>query len=101
MTEKHVGEEKVYLAHTSTSKFIAEGSQDRNLEAGADAEAMEGAAYCKSFQVLFGLLSYRTQDHQPRDGPPPRELPPPPHQSLRKYPTGLPTDWSFFFGFSI
>ena len=39
---------KVYLAYISTTLFIAEGSQDRNsnkgrnLEAGPDAEAMEG-----------------------------------------------------------
>lgn len=32
------------MAYTSTSLFIVEGSQDRSLEAGADAEAMKGAA---------------------------------------------------------
>jgi hypothetical protein len=42
--------------------------QDRNLEAEADAEAMEGAAYWLTPHDLFSLLSYRTQDHQPRDG---------------------------------
>ena len=30
MTKKQVGEEKVYLAYTSTLLFITEGSQDRN-----------------------------------------------------------------------
>ena len=30
MTKKQVGEEMVYLAYTSTSLFITEGSQDRN-----------------------------------------------------------------------
>jgi hypothetical protein len=30
MTKKHMGEETVYLAYTSISLFIIEGSQDRN-----------------------------------------------------------------------
>jgi hypothetical protein len=30
MTKKQVEEEGVYLAYTSTSLFITEGSQDRN-----------------------------------------------------------------------
>lgn len=34
-------------------------NQDRNLEAGAPAEALEGANYW-----LLGQLPYRTQDHQ-------------------------------------
>jgi hypothetical protein len=50
MSKKQVGEERVYSAYTSTLLFITKGSQNRsshmNLEAGADAEAMEGAAYC-------------------------------------------------------
>jgi hypothetical protein len=37
--------ERVYLAYTSTSLFITEGSQDRNLQLGADAEAMEGCCF--------------------------------------------------------
>ena len=45
MTKKQVGEERVYSAYTSTLLFITKGSLDRNLGAGADAEAMEGAAY--------------------------------------------------------
>ena len=43
--------------------------QGRNLEAGAEAEAMEGAAYWLAPQGLLSLLCHRTQDHQPRDGP--------------------------------
>ena len=42
--------------------------QGRNLEAGADAEAMEGAAYWLAPHGLLSLLSYRTQVNQPRDG---------------------------------
>jgi hypothetical protein len=39
--QKQDGEERIYFAYISTSLFITEGSQDRNLEAGADADAME------------------------------------------------------------
>ena len=62
--------ESICLAYTSLLLFMTKGSQYRNsnragtnLEAGADAEAMEGAAYW-----LAQPASYRTQDHQPRDG---------------------------------
>lgn len=47
-TQKQVGQERVYLAYTSISMYITKGSQDpelkhiRNLEARADAQAMEG-----------------------------------------------------------
>ena len=54
------------------SLFIIKGSQDRNSSrAGTwrkDAEAMEGAAYWLAPHGLLSLLSYRTQDHQPKDG---------------------------------
>ena len=43
-------------------------TQGRNLEAGADAEAMEDAAYWLASPGLLSLLSYRTQDYQSRDG---------------------------------
>jgi hypothetical protein len=42
--------------------------EGRILEAEADTEAMEGAAYWPAPHGLLSLLSYRTQDHQPRDG---------------------------------
>jgi hypothetical protein len=52
--------------------------QGRILEAGADAEAAEGAASWLTPHGLLSLLFYRTQDHKPRDdsthsglGPPP------------------------------
>jgi hypothetical protein len=38
-------------------------TQGRNLEAGADAEAMENAAYWLASPGLLSLLSYRTQDY--------------------------------------
>ena len=46
------GEERVYLAYTSISLFIIEESQDRNLEAGTDAEAMEGCCLLACFSLL-------------------------------------------------
>jgi hypothetical protein len=51
MTKKQIGEERVYSAYTShiavhhQRKSRQELTQGRNLEAGVDAEAMEGAAY--------------------------------------------------------
>ena len=55
------------MAHTATALFITEESQDRNvieqdrhLEAGAEAEAMEGAAYWLALPAFF---KNRTQDH--------------------------------------
>ena len=61
------------MTYTSTLLFITGGSQDRNtnrvvLEAGADAEAMEEYCLWLASPDLLSLLSYRTQDHQPRDG---------------------------------
>ena len=46
---KQVEKEKVYLACASTLLFITEGSQGRNLEAGADAEAIEGSCLLECF----------------------------------------------------
>jgi hypothetical protein len=65
MTRKQVGEERVYLACTRRSQSIIGGIQDRNsnLEARADAEAMEGAAYWFVPCGLLSLLSYGSQDH--------------------------------------
>ena len=45
MTQRQVEDGKGYLAYMSTMLFITEASQDRNMEAGDDAEAMEGAAH--------------------------------------------------------
>ena len=41
--------------------------EGRKLEAGVHAEAMEGAASWLAPHGLHSLLSYRTQDHQPRE----------------------------------
>jgi hypothetical protein len=42
-------------------------TQGRNLESGADAEAMEGCSLLACFPGVLSLLSYRTQKYQPRD----------------------------------
>jgi hypothetical protein len=67
-----------YIAVHHQKKSGQELTQGRNLKAGADAEAMEGAAYCLAFPDLLSLLSYRTQDYQPRDGTTNNGLGPPP-----------------------
>ena len=73
MTKKQTGEERVYLVYISISlRVIKEAGtgqklkQGRNLEAGTDAEAMEGSCLSAS-PDLHSLFSCRTQDHQPRD----------------------------------
>ena len=71
--------------HSPSLKELGqELTQGRNLEVGADAEAMEGAAYWLAPHGLFSLLSYRTQDHQPRGGTTHQGLCSLPHQSLIK-----------------
>jgi hypothetical protein len=74
MTKKQVGEERVYSAYTSTWLFITKGSQHRNSHRTGTwrQELMQrpwrGAAYWLASPGLLSLLSYRTQDYQPRDG---------------------------------
>ena len=53
MTKKQVGEERVY-SNTSRLQFITE-------------QAVEGCCLLACFHGLLSLLSYSTQDHQPRD----------------------------------
>jgi hypothetical protein len=68
MTKKQVGEERkdlfcLHLPHCCSSpKEVRTGTQ-AGQEAGADAEAIEGAAYWLASPGLLSLLSYRTQDH--------------------------------------
>jgi hypothetical protein len=40
MTKTQLGKERVSLTYTSIAIFILDGSQDRNLEVGDDAEAI-------------------------------------------------------------
>jgi len=85
MTKKQYGEEIVYSAYTSTLLFITKGSQDWNSHRAGTwrQELMQrpwwGAAYWIASPDLLNLLSYRTQNYQPRDGtthnaPPPEPL---------------------------
>jgi hypothetical protein len=60
MTKKQVGEERVYSASASTlvqhQRKSGQGlTQGRNLEAGADAEAMEGCYLLACFPWLAQL----------------------------------------------
>jgi hypothetical protein len=74
VTKKQVVEEMVYSAYTSTLLLIIEGSQakDSNREGYLRQELIQrlwiGATFCLDFPCLFCLLSYRTQEHQPRNG---------------------------------
>jgi hypothetical protein len=83
MTKEQVVEESVYLAYISILLFIIEVSQDGNSNRAGTwrQELMQkpwrGAAYWLAPHGLFSLLSYRTQDHQSRDGPTHNGLGPP------------------------
>jgi hypothetical protein len=74
MTKKKVVEERVYSAYTSTLLFITKGCQDWNSHMVGTwrQEQMQkpwrDAAYGLASPDLLILLSYRTQDYQPRDG---------------------------------
>jgi hypothetical protein len=72
MTKKQIVEERVYSAYTSILLFITKevrtGTQ-AGKKAGSDAEAMEGFLYWLASPGLLSLLSYRTEDYQPRNGP--------------------------------
>jgi hypothetical protein len=71
MTKKQVGEERVYSAYTSILLFITKevrtGTQ-AGQKAGADAEPWRDITHWLTSPGLLSLLSYRTQDCQPRDG---------------------------------
>jgi hypothetical protein len=73
MTKKQVGEERVYSAYTSILLFITKGSQDWNsIKQVRKQELMQrpwrDVLYWLASSGLLSLLSYRTQDYQPRDG---------------------------------
>ena len=71
------GQKQVWREGLCDSHFHARsvmgGSQEliqgRNLETGTDQQRpRRGAAHWLASPGLFNLFSYRTQDHQPRDG---------------------------------
>ena len=90
-----IGEERVHLAYISTLLFIIEGSQDRNSNRAGTWRQEEtwkpwrGAAYWLAPCGLLSLLSYRTQDHKPRDGTTHNELGPPYQSLIKKMPYRL------------
>lgn len=68
--QKQDGEERVCLAYRSTcSPSLTELRQVRNLDTGADGEAMAGAVHWLAPHTLLWQISYRTQAHQPRGSP--------------------------------
>ena len=78
MTKKQVGEERVYSAYTLILLmlillFITKGSQDWNYKQVRKQELMQSpwrdVTYWLASPGLLSLLSYKTQDYQPRDGP--------------------------------
>jgi hypothetical protein len=72
MTKKQVGEERVYLAYTSILLFITKEARtgtQAGQEAGAEQRPWRDVLYWLASLGLLSLLSYRTQDYQPRDGP--------------------------------
>ena len=72
MTKKQVGEERVYSAYTSILLFITKEVRT-GTQAGQKAELMQrprrDVLYWLASHGFLSLLSYRTQDYQPRDGP--------------------------------
>jgi hypothetical protein len=71
MTKKQVGEERVYSAYTSILLFITKSGLE--LKQVRKQELMQrqwrDVLYWLASPGLLSLLSYRTQDYQPRDGP--------------------------------
>jgi hypothetical protein len=70
MTKKQVGEERVYSAYTSKLLFIIKRSQDWNSNRKQELmhRAWRDVSYWLASSDLLSLLSYKTQDYQPRDG---------------------------------
>jgi hypothetical protein len=72
MTKKQAVEERVYSAYTSILLFITKKS-GLELKQVRKQELMQrpwrDVTYWLASPVLLSLLSYRTQDYQPRDGP--------------------------------
>jgi hypothetical protein len=105
MTKNQAGEERVYSAFTSKLLFITKGSQDWN------SSGSRSRSWCRSHGGMFltcllaslgllSLLSYRTQDYQPRDGPT-HKRPSHPWSLIEKMPYSWSSwrhflNWSFF-----
>jgi hypothetical protein len=68
MTKKQSWEERVYSAYTSTLLFTTKRSQDCKSSRAGSRRSWRDVIYWLASPGLFSLLSYRTQDYQPRDG---------------------------------
>ena len=74
MTKKQFREDKGLSGSPFISQSIIKGIQDMNSSRaetwrqGLMQRPWKGAAYWLAPHGLLSLLSYRTQDHQPRDG---------------------------------
>jgi hypothetical protein len=75
--QKQLGKERVSLTYPSIVdlKEVRIGTQDRNLEAGTEAQTVEEHYFCGGALLLSSFLMvssawffYTTQDHLPRDG---------------------------------
>jgi hypothetical protein len=77
MTKKQVGEERVYSAYTSIRLLRISGLELKQVR---KQELMQrpwrDVPYWLASPGLLSLLSYRTQDYQPRDGTTTRGLTP-------------------------
>jgi hypothetical protein len=105
--QKQVKEKRVCLAYDVTPLFTVEGSQDRNPHgAGAWRQEMmqrpqKFAAYWLAPHGLLSLLSYRTQNHQPRVGTTHSGLSSPHQSVVKKMPYSLAQSlilWRHSFG---
>jgi hypothetical protein len=71
--QKASWEEKVNFVYASTSIFIIQGRQDRDLNMAGTwrQELMQsswrGTVYWLALHGLLSLVSYRNKDHQPRE----------------------------------
>jgi hypothetical protein len=73
MTKKQVGEERVYSAYTFHIAVDHQRMSELELKQVRKQELMQrpwrDVPYWLASPGLLSLLSYRTQDYQPRDGP--------------------------------
>jgi hypothetical protein len=68
MTKKQLGRKGFIQLTLSTLLLITKGCRT-GTQAGQEAGPWRDVIYCLASPGLLSLLSYRTQDYQPRDGP--------------------------------
>jgi hypothetical protein len=69
MTKKQVGEERVYSAYTSILLFMKSGLELKHVrKQKLMQKPWRDVLYWLTSPGFLSLLSYRTQDYQPRDG---------------------------------